>query len=276
MKKIVIIIILIVLLIINYIKNRNIIILINKININLNLNNPISCMTYNIQRLPYSNKSYPVFLKKNDYDIVCLQEYFQNIIYSRVDFLKKLDYNICIPSSISPFKWDSGLVILSKFEIKFIDLIPFKINKSIDKLCEKGFLIVKIGDLYVINTHLQANYNDSNKYNKIIKSQLKQIENYIIDNLILNECLLLGDFNFNLKKINLNKKINLKLISGKINTNWNNTQNDSTKYKKYLNQNGINCDGGFITNNKLKVSDINNVDIDKYTDHLGLSFKLRL
>ena len=254
-----------------YINNREKkkIILVNKMDLNKSI---VSCLTYNIQRLPYTLRNYPFFLENINTDIICLQEYFKNIIKSRCDYLKQLNYNICIPNSKLPYKWDSGLIILSKFKIKFIDLIPFINSKSIDKLSEKGFLVVKIRDIYVINTHLQANYDNSKYYSDIIKSQLKQIENYIYRNLRDKTCLLLGDFNYNLKDIIWNK-LSFKIITNNTNSNWDN-EKYSTKYKKYDNQIGLNCDGGFLFGKKYKPLNIKNIDLDEYTDHLGVSFEL--
>lgn len=231
---------------------------------------PLQCITYNIQRLPFYIKDHPFFLKTINADIICLQECFHNIFVDRLEFFKKLNYNICIPGVQNLTKWDSGLVILSKYTINFIDFVPFKYSSDIDKVSEKGFLVVKIKDLYVINTHLQSSYKDSPNVS-IKTSQLDQINNYIMSNNLTN-CLLLGDFNVNVDFINWSR-INYQLIKSILPTNWDNHIH-STKYKKYPTQVSEWCDGGYLWSNKYKVKSIHNIDYDKYTDHLGISINI--
>lgn len=66
---------------------------------------------------------------------------------------------------------------------------------SVDKLSDKGFLIIKIFDFVLVNTHLQAvySYNDGNVVNT--NSQLSEIATHCHN---YNKIVILGDFNMDL------------------------------------------------------------------------------
>ena len=108
--------------------------------------NKIKILTQNIQRLPYyfrKNVNIDNIMKK--YDILCLQENFCSIIENNK---KCFNYNCIIPNG-SLFKViDSGLSVYSKIKLKFIDFIRFNDLISVDKFCDKGFLVFKIYDIY--------------------------------------------------------------------------------------------------------------------------------
>ena len=126
----------------------------------------------NIQRLPIYSRNIPKFIYENQYDIICIQEYFMDFMGMRNYNLMNIGYNFCVPGTKDYLKGDSGLVVLSKHPIKFIDFVKFKDTASIDGLIEKGFMVILINNLYIINTHLQANYKGMNNC-KIIKKTIK-------------------------------------------------------------------------------------------------------
>lgn len=238
--------------------------------------NDISVLTYNIKKLPniLNNLNYDNW----DYDIICLQECFSNLFLLKEIFLNKTKkYNFISPSSDIKYLIDSGLVILSKFPIKYIGFETFKKKCSVDSLAEKGFLIVIIKDMIVINTHLQCCYeNNDNEQKNIQYLQLQQIKEYIIENNLTNiNILLVGDFNMNIFDINLFE--NFSKIYHKNPTTWcynNGILSEGSATKLYKNQIPYWIDGGFLQSNNYKINNINTICLDNNTDHLGVSFKL--
>ena len=236
-------------------------------------NNKISLLTYNIQRLPYlfrPNVNIKELMKM--YDIICLQENFCSLFGTNRNCY---EYN-CVHPSGSFFKLtDSGLSIYSKYKIKFINFIRFNNLNSVDKLSDKGFLIVKINDLFVVNTHLQSIYNKDDKPD-IAYNQLRQILSYCNK---FNNLIICGDFNICLSKINdmYIKKYNYSKIITDIPTHWNSINgifNDSYSYQKSSEYLSFYYDGGFYKN--IFVDNIKTVNYDKYTDHLGVSFTIQI
>lgn len=257
--------------------NRTKSVIINKYDDKLKINNikQLKILTYNIQRLPHTFIENPNFIENSDADIICLQEYFHNIFRDKKGFLKRINYNVCIPEVNNKMKWDSGLVILSKYPIKYIDFIPFKKSSSIDSITEKGFLITKIKDLFIINAHLQACYQKSFNY-PIIYSQLNQINEYIVyNNLNRYNCILCGDFNTDIQNIKWKTHNKFEIIKTINPTNWENN-NWSTSHQLYSDQIGSWVDGGFIWSDKYAVKNIKNIYPDKNSDHSGVQFDLSL
>ena len=242
-------------------------------------NKNISVLTYNVKRLPYCLKK----LDYNDwdYDIICFQEFFNNIFFKKANTLKNtFNYNYLSPESNFNYLADSGLVVMSKYPIKYIGFEKFNHMASVDRFSQKGFMIVKIRKLIVINTHLQSCYNNNKYHKKIQYLQLEQIYNYIINNIISDEyndtnILLVGDFNVNIFNINIFK--NFKKIYHKSPTLWDDDNGiiSNTSTSKINNEQTPKWyDGGFLLSNKYSIRNIQTECLDEYTDHLGLSFIL--
>ena len=67
----------------------------------------------------------------------------------------------------------------SKFPIKLIDFIRFTNLTSVDNLSDKGFLVIQLNDLIIVNTHLQATYDlDTDNFERSYE-QLSQIFEYV-------------------------------------------------------------------------------------------------
>jgi exonuclease III len=250
------------LIIFNYISLKSINIIHN--NYKLFPKNKIKILTFNCQRLPFLFRpSVNIENLIKEYDIICLQENFCSI-FGINKYLKK-NYN-CIYPAGSLFKLvDSGLTIYSKYKIDFIDFICFNNLKSVDKLSDKGFMVIKLKDFFIINTHLQANYTKT--YNNTAKTQLNTILEYIkLNN--MEKVLICGDFNINLNELQI-PDYNISIPS--IPTHWEKINNSifnssSAEEKKDM----FPCYfDGYIHKN-INMSNISVKKIDKYSDHLGV------
>lgn len=230
----------------------------------------IKVLTYNIQRLPYLLRPMVNF-NFLDYDIICFQECFMDIMNLRNDYF---EMNCCIPKSNYLFLIDSGLVILSKFKINYIDFITYKNMKSVDKLAQKGFLVCLINDILIINTHCQACYNKDNKLANIVNKQLEQINNYI-ENIKhkYKDILVVGDFNKCLTSITDFKGIKLQSTNPTIYDDELGLISKTSPNKKYKNQKPKWLDGGFMYGN-LDCKSIKTVQLDNLTDHSGVEMNI--
>ena len=255
-----------IIIVINYIrlKSQNI----NYISNQLLYGKQVKLLTFNCQRLPYLfrpnvNIEYLI----NYYDIICLQEHFCSIF----SFNKKKYYNYIHPAGSIYKIVDSGLSVYSKYKIDFIEFIRFTNLKSIDKLSDKGFLVIKIKDIYIINTHLQANYTKIE--DDTTKSQLNTIINYIkLNN--LEKVVISGDFNINLNQV---KIPNYNISISNTPTHWEKLNNSifnlsSSEEKKDMKPCYFD---GFIHKN-ITMSNIDIKKIDNYSDHLGLSIEIEI
>lgn len=241
---------------------------------------------YNLQRLPYLLRNINIDKIIKNYDVCILQEYFNDFFLRRnfyLDNLKK-HYNIGGKNVISSKIIDSGLLNISEFKLNFIDFVNFNNNKSVDILANKGFLVSKLvicnKELFIINTHLQ-NFYKHEEYNcDIISHQLNIIDLYIRKHFFnKKKCnvnlLVLGDFNRNINDIKWTYKPKYKIIS-KNPTVWDDRDGltpTSTPYQVKDNQHPYWSDGGFIWGD-IKVSDVNTIILDKYTDHCGIEFNI--
>lgn len=250
-----------------YLKSQKIIY--RQINIGNLYNDKLRFLTYNIQRLPYFFRpkiNINELLTK--YDIICFQEDFcPDISINDLDY-----YNIIHIGADSHLKLvDSGLSIYSRFPLKFIDFISFSNLGSVDKLSDKGFLVVKHHDLYIINTHLQASYNLKDGGSNIAKKQFKTIIKYLNKNKI-NKFIIMGDFNLELDK--LDTKLFNKLVPNKPThyTEMSHILNKTSAFPKegFL---GLKIDGAVYNN--INLINPKTVSHDSYTDHLGVSFYLK-
>ncbi len=228
--------------------------------------NKIKILTYNVQRLPYLFRpSVNIDALMNKYDIVCLQENFCNFLGTNK---KSYGYNYISPKCPFYKLVDSGLSIHSKIPLKFINFKPFHNLSSVDKLSDKGFLITKIFDFYLVNTHLQAIYshNDGNVINA--NNQLNEIVNFCKN---YDKIIILGDFNMDLQNTTIQ---HYNKVITKQPTHWtqmNNIFNNSSAVE-LSNYEPFYFDGAFYKNLKIKNVNVSRDDI--LTDHLGVSFDI--
>ena len=253
-------------IIINYILSKRQFIYVNNL-INIKTEYPLKILTYNIQRLPYTTKTnVDISRLLITYDIICFQENFCSISGGNK---KKINHN-CIQPAGAFFKLtDSGLTVYSKYHINFVEFVRFNNLSSIDKFSDKGFLVFKIDELYVVNSHLQASYNLFDK-NENGYCQLNQIIEYCK---YFEKVVICGDFNIDLKNLTIPM---YGKITTQIPTHWslmNGIFNSSCAVKKenYL---PFYYDGGLYKN--ILVTCVKTENFIKDTDHLGVSFKVFL
>jgi hypothetical protein len=259
--------IIILIIIINYIRVKSL----NILNLNceylLNENEKIKILTFNCHKIPlYYFPDVCIHKLISKYDVICLQENFTSILGTNKNHF---GYNCVIPGGNILKLIDSGLSIYSKYNITYIDFIPFDNLLSVDKYSSKGFLIVQIKDIIFINTHLQTAYNECD--NEIIMKQIKSILNKCS---IFFKVIIVGDFNINLKYF-LYENNNFNIIIPKIPTHWNKPYQSYNTYSSAVPENNLFpyfYDGGFYRN--LDVKNINTKRHDMLTDHLGVSFDL--
>jgi endonuclease/exonuclease/phosphatase family metal-dependent hydrolase len=156
-------------------------------------------LTFNIEMLPTpigdDEKNEPRAenicekLNQTDYDIICLQELFdENMREIFADNLKnKYPSQIEKADAGNIFRQDSGLFIASKHPFIFQETMyyfePFYSCGTTDCLAEKGILAVRfdLGDikhkleLIIYNTHLQSDHNFVGEFREVRFSQMQQI-----------------------------------------------------------------------------------------------------
>ena len=162
-------------------------------------------------------KDFFVFLR--EFDIICFQEIFTTLTDRKHQMIREaaksgLKYHVSSrpPSFFSEYITDSGLLILSRYEILECDYYLYYLNISGDAPSNKGIIYAKINInnryLFLFNTHLQSTYFDESQsninctiqvrtkqteelinfvYNKLMKIPREQIEKGLV--------LIVGDFN---------------------------------------------------------------------------------
>ena len=154
-----------------------------------------------------------------DFDIICFQEIFTTFNDRKHRMIREgakagLKYYISAkpPSFFSKYISDSGLLILSRYEIVENDTYDYYLNVSGDSVSKKGILYakIKINDkyLFLFNTHLQSSYFDESQSNinctvQVRTGQTEELINFVYNKLlsipkeqIEKGCVLIvGDFN---------------------------------------------------------------------------------
>lgn len=152
------------------------------------------------------NKRLDVFINNylKDFDIVCLQEMFGVFTFRchrLIKIAKKMGFKYSVvplnPSLSSKKVIDSGLVVLSRYNILEYKFIPYKDCIYVDKYAEKGFQHCKISIngyiIDLINTHIQASYKIDDIIGDRVKFlQIEQLGKYIEK---CNNPLVCGDMN---------------------------------------------------------------------------------
>ena len=177
----------------------------------------LKVLTWNVQMLPRIGSLFSCSLRKmqeertewiiehiekSDYDLILLQECFDNkfIDAARERLERKYPHSI-LPDRPHWYKLSNGLMILSKYQLEKIENIVFKKLSQSDMFAAKGAVLVKVlldtQSLYVVNTHLQADY-ESKKYQEIRRDQLARIQSELIQKHLKNsesKLLVAGDLN---------------------------------------------------------------------------------
>ena len=169
---------------------------------------PKTFISWNIQELfLYQNTKKLINLVnqllKFNVDLICLQEVFDDKTKDIIISTMKNNYPYYLIGNTDK-KYlvgeDSGLMILSKFPITFIDEIKLEGLRWPDSMASKTSLYFSIGELNFVTTHLQSVYEDISK-----KQLLKLVNDSPFKNFII-----LGDLNnsdvcniLNLKKNNI-------------------------------------------------------------------------
>jgi exonuclease III len=175
----------------------------------------LKIISWNIKLLPFNifniNKIDKItnIIKSEDPDIICIQECFYSFYNTRNKFYKSLkDYNY-IFSTKERFKLTcGGVVLLSKYNFDEYKYIPFQNSSFPDSFSNKGFIAVRIRDIWVIGLHLQSDVFTLFNIEDIQYKQIKQITNFI--NIIKKKkykIILLGDFNIDINNETNKKKL---------------------------------------------------------------------
>ena len=192
-------------------------------------NDTVKILSYNFFARPppintngtdYKNERLDDFIELlPDFDILCFQELFTTFNDRKHKMIREgakvgLKYYLSTkaPSFFSKYITDSGLLILSRYEIVENDSYNYYINISGDAPSSKGILYakIKINDkyLFLFNTHTQASYYDESSKNinstiQVRTAQTEELINYVYNKLLnipkeqVNKgcVLIVGDFN---------------------------------------------------------------------------------
>lgn len=134
-------------------------------NLIISESNPDSILSWNIQSMfyfttPLKVKNIIRYIEKFDYDVVCLQEVFEDNVKRKIieKLEKKYPYYL-IGKTIKKniIGEDSGLLVLSKYNINFIKEIEFNDNVCPDIMARKTVIYFTIGDYNFSNAHIHSN-----------------------------------------------------------------------------------------------------------------------
>ena len=124
-------------------------------------------------------------LKESEsYDVILFQEAFSKKIRTLIfNGIKSIyPYSIKPNDRVGLFKINSGLWAVSRIPINLVNGINFTQQRKWDKLSSKGAKLYKLSknqqEFYLINTHLQADYQKN--YREVRGSQYSEINNKLI------------------------------------------------------------------------------------------------
>ena len=189
----------------------------NKINnkeININkksIRDSVRLLTYNFFCRPppvntnkddYKDSRLQDFIEQlHNFDIICFQELFTTLNDRKHRMIREaakvgLKYYLSskVPSLFSHYLVDSGLLILSRYQIIEHDYYQYFINISGDAVGSKGVLYAKIKInnkyLFLFNTHLQSTYFNESQRNidftiQIRTSQTEELINFVYNKLLV-------------------------------------------------------------------------------------------
>jgi len=248
------------------------------LSLNLGLLNIQFCGLSFFKPTKYINKRLkyiPKEIIKANSDIVGFQEIYNKKHQEYVINELKSKYPYHFLKNGEGLKFDSGLMLLSKYPITDTAFHPFNENSFDEKIfVNKGFLscdifIKDFGEINFINTHLTSGgtlqEQDSKKIIKIRDSQINQIHETVLNN--NSPSIILGDFNSgqHISTPNYQNLINNGFVDSYSKSGLNNYTWDSKIYlnKKGTHSNSISqkIDHIFLQNNLLKNVNILSSDI---------------
>ena len=135
------------------------------------------------------------------YDVILFQESFSTSMRIKIFNALKDTYpnQIKLNDNTQFYKSNSGLWVISSIPIKLIDKINFTELRHTDRLSSKGAHLYSIiknqQEFYIINTHMQADYDI--RYSDIRAKQYKEIKEKLIIPFEVSEIpfILCGDLN---------------------------------------------------------------------------------
>ena len=154
-----------------------------------------------------------------EFDIICFQEIFTTLTDRKHQMIREaaksgFKYHVSSrpPSFFSEYITDSGLLILSRYEILECDYYDYYLNISGDAPSNKGIIYAKIKInnryLFLFNTHLQSTYFDESQSNindtiQVRTKQTEELINFVYNKLLAfprdeiekGLVLIVGDFN---------------------------------------------------------------------------------
>jgi len=168
----------------------------------------LKILSWNIYMLPYlslfnGNASRAEVisdqLKKSDYQIVVFQEAFSTRIRRilKKQLADKFPFQYGpMNKNYTPFRTNSGLMIISKIPLEIIDQIEFNNLRGFDAVARKGAVLLE-GEyngskFQLITTHLQADNESSIRATQCLEIKRKLLDLYFDHN---KPQLICGDFN---------------------------------------------------------------------------------
>ena len=215
--------------------------------------NPKKIVSWNIQGLffyitPVKINNIIQKIKEINADVVCLQEVFEDSIKLKIiQSLKEIYpyYLIGCMDKKYIIAEDSGLLVISKYNINFKKEIILEDCIFPDNFAKKKIIYFSIGEYNFSNTHVQ-----SGSY-EIAEKQIKQI----LNNSPFQKFILVGDLNH----YKADKILNLENNNQK--NTWENVILDYILPIQY--------------NNLIHDIDVINMDLTNVTDHLPIIAKIK-
>lgn len=236
-----------------------------------------SILTYNIQKFPWSFKSFdPAVSLLRQYSIVMLQECFDDTFDSLSSIFP--DHFIFRGTLHGINVMNSGLAVLSRFPIIDAEFIMFDNYNalSFDAFSEKGFLSVVVDvhgtRLRLINTHLQS--CDFDRFDPNAMNQLDELLRYIKIHNKNMHYIIGGDFNIDVEDLREHYHNFSHLYYPRNPTIFINFTTSHSKSTKKLGYDGLTFDY-FITSKKVEMTEPQ-VCVSDYSDHNAVASSFRL
>tara|TARA_Y100000389_G_C17454594_1_gene517217 strand:- start:1755 stop:2513 length:759 start_codon:yes stop_codon:yes gene_type:complete len=213
---------------------------------------PSTIMSWNVQGLfcyttPLKVKNIIDYIKILNFDVICLQEVFEDWVKEELILNLKDNYPYYLLGNTKKkyvFGEDSGLLILSKYIINFVDEYLIEGCVLPDSLCEKTVIYFTVGGINFSTTHLQAN-------------------NYDVSNVQIKEILNRSPFESFIITGDLNHETADKVLNVKNNNDKNTWENMILDYIIPIN-----------FNERQFTIDVINMDLTDVTDHLPICLKI--
>jgi endonuclease/exonuclease/phosphatase family metal-dependent hydrolase len=238
---------------------------------------PYAVMTYNIQKFPFSMKSFdPVIDLFREHHIILLQECFDDVLDPLVKIFP--EYHIFRGTLQGINLMNSGLALLSKFPIVEGEFVQFNNFNSLtfDVLSEKGFISVVLDingeHVRVVNTHLQS--CDFDRYDPASMLQLDELLRHLSIRLREKYYFVGGDFNIDVTDLLEYYHHFPQLLHPNESTIFINFTTSHTRCTKKLGYDGLTFDY-FFASKSVKMSPPRVVPCD-YSDHNPVSATIEL